>query len=1182
MGRALTAWRQGFQREYADKSEAWRQAYLNLGESKLGWVKAVEVKAAQAGNESILSEVGASADDSSRNAGTLMIGGMSYDPNEASAQVEALLSEVPSDQSLSALRRVNAGIGQSQAVVARAGLSVDVSGARIAAGARRFVAQSRSELSAMAARELADNARQSVQEAKKALAESVKQANEGFDTSMDNTFSEAGYARSSGTYTRDTIMRSTLFSTVTEDLRVAGYMWYAMPVLQLKVDLSQGRLAGLEAGAVIDLVGAAQEEVGEAQKRIFGEGKELSQAEKKARGLVVDFSANGASVTKEMGEGEFGAHIGYAPEFTDEPDFDKSQKRNIVVSGKGELGRLMGDFIWNEMREGRGWSEMALPQWDKPLWDDTGSWFKSPSIRSVGTIAAGLLATVATGGIGGIAGIAAAAAISTSSTLLFDGLDVAYGYKTWEEAGLDIGKSFLTSTVTSTIGGVFNGFDPGKIGGLTGALGASKSVVGKALLAGAQTFTTNTATSAINAFNWSNGKLGWDTDSFMTGSFGMGALASVAGAAGAAGMSTALGNWNLYDGSNVDLSKQVFNRKSIESFNSLAGGLTSTGIQYGMTGEATLNVMNFTDFGGDASYGLMEMHLGGSRGFGMNFGSSGTNVSLGTLGASMSGLRDTVKITGAKAAAAFGDQRGISTLNAINMMGYTDIASNNTTAKAIWSDKLNVRYDSISGDNGYYNRDNPNEVVISSAFLGGGKDEAAKLATVLSHEGTHYTGNRIEAVAHQTGLKTYGELTSMFSLTADRGFAQDMIAGIMSAGSWTANTGNTDLWALKVKGGRVWGEWDGTNDITLPDGRVIKVAGLASDQMWAGNASKALFGSKAHYDEMKAAFKEKGLEWNGTAWVYAEGEKKGQSVGARDAFAIDLSAAFGSGEMFGITKEWIEQGAKGVDRRETSGSTGDVFFLLNKARIENELVSYSVYDAAGNVDYEKTKSSWENYAAGLERNATIAGTLVKGLTLGFVDSTPGTEFIQRDAALVADYSEFLLNARLQDSQNGINQYYGPVTPDSNGVFPNGYPYHIGIDIDMEIGDRIRAGFGGIVSSAGPDDNYGNTVTISHMFTFEDSLVNAWFSSRSAHMSSLNVTRGTLVSYSDLIGLAGSTGNSTGPHNHWEIYQPANNPRNLFFTDGLGMSYSTLNSQNQTSSRLRYDPLNMYRNWMRYR
>jgi hypothetical protein len=185
--------------------------------------------------------------------------------------------------------------------------------------------------------------------------------------------------------------------------------------------------------------------VASAQKKIFGEGKQLTEEQKKAQGLVFEISANDKAVTKEIGEGEFGKHIGYAPEFTDEPDFDRSRDRNIEVKGSSEIGRLMGDFVWNEMKESRGWAEMALPRWDKPLWDDTGSWFKAPNLRTIGSIASGIAATVLTGGIGGIAGVAAAAAVSTASTAVFDTLDVAYGYKSWEEAGLDIGKSFLTS-----------------------------------------------------------------------------------------------------------------------------------------------------------------------------------------------------------------------------------------------------------------------------------------------------------------------------------------------------------------------------------------------------------------------------------------------------------------------------------------------------------------------------------------------------------------------------------------------------------------------------------------------------------------------------------------------------------------------------------------------------------------
>ncbi len=120
-----------------------------------------------------------------------------------------------------------------QVVVASGRLGVDTAGARIAAEVKRFVQASRKELAALAARGLADDARQSVEEAKKALAESVKQANEGFEESMDETFIAEGYAEERGEYRREAIVRSTFFDCAkTETQRVGAYRWYAMPALR--------------------------------------------------------------------------------------------------------------------------------------------------------------------------------------------------------------------------------------------------------------------------------------------------------------------------------------------------------------------------------------------------------------------------------------------------------------------------------------------------------------------------------------------------------------------------------------------------------------------------------------------------------------------------------------------------------------------------------------------------------------------------------------------------------------------------------------------------------------------------------------------------------------------------------------------------------------------------------------
>ena len=67
LAKAFGQWQDGFHREYSNKSDAWNVVYLGFTESKDEWVQATGKKAAQVGNEAILAEVGASADDSSRN-----------------------------------------------------------------------------------------------------------------------------------------------------------------------------------------------------------------------------------------------------------------------------------------------------------------------------------------------------------------------------------------------------------------------------------------------------------------------------------------------------------------------------------------------------------------------------------------------------------------------------------------------------------------------------------------------------------------------------------------------------------------------------------------------------------------------------------------------------------------------------------------------------------------------------------------------------------------------------------------------------------------------------------------------------------------------------------------------------------------------------------------------------------
>ncbi len=84
--------------------------------------------------------------------------------------------------------------------------------------------------------------------------------------------------------------------------------------------------------------------------------------------------------------------------------------------------------------------------------------------------------------------------------------------------------------------------------------------------------------------------------------------------------------------------------------------------------------------------------------------------------------------------------------------------------------------------------------------------------------------------------------------------------------------------------------------------------------------------------------------------------------------------------------------------------------------------------------------------------------------------------------------------------------------------------HKGVDFNGSYGSPVRAVTSGRVISAGYDGGYGNLVQIRH----SDGIVTAY-----AHMSRILVRGGT-VEAGETIGLVGSTGNSTGPHLHFEV------------------------------------------------
>ncbi len=104
--------------------------------------------------------------------------------------------------------------------------------------------------------------------------------------------------------------------------------------------------------------------------------------------------------------------------------------------------------------------------------------------------------------------------------------------------------------------------------------------------------------------------------------------------------------------------------------------------------------------------------------------------------------------------------------------------------------------------------------------------------------------------------------------------------------------------------------------------------------------------------------------------------------------------------------------------------------------------------------------------------------------------------------------------------------------------------HTGVDIGAESGATIVAADGGTVVLAGVNSGYGNCVMIDH---------GNGYKTLYGHMSSIAVTNGQTVSQGDTIGYVGSTGVSTGPHCHYEVWKDgARIDPEQFYT---GLTYS---------------------------
>ncbi len=104
----------------------------------------------------------------------------------------------------------------------------------------------------------------------------------------------------------------------------------------------------------------------------------------------------------------------------------------------------------------------------------------------------------------------------------------------------------------------------------------------------------------------------------------------------------------------------------------------------------------------------------------------------------------------------------------------------------------------------------------------------------------------------------------------------------------------------------------------------------------------------------------------------------------------------------------------------------------------------------------------------------------------------------------------------------ISSPYG----DRRNPFTGRHEFHEGVDIAADHGTPIQAPAKGTVVYKGFRGGYGNLIIIDHGYDF---------TTYYAHLSRFNVERGEPVEKGDVIGYVGTSGNSTGPHLHYEVH-----------------------------------------------
>ncbi len=860
-------WTENVEREYRNKKDGWGDKYLDFLEDKNEWLNVVTEQSTRFGDMDVLENFGEVTQAAIGNAGQDIIittlAEPTPDPNRIIGEViDVDLLDALLDNAINLTR----GIKFFEPTIFTSLDSDKFTTSDLLKNIKDFQMLQNEEYKQHVSKMEYQRMLDKLTEAEKNLDLQVGGANNNMSSSLHKTMRNDGYVLSGNSYKRDLVVGSTVIDGMLyEQGFVDVYDDFTNYTSDFTSELtrSDDEINNMNAEALDSLLENAMKKITEEVEEIFGDNEDDTTILLEEMGLVAnsnydedeekrrneeedyeeDDDENNAAYkfiqkirtedgTEQRGveasPGKFGKHIGYAPKFMEEPDYEEDWRSNVQFKGQGEMGTIMGQFIFNKMREGLGYNMVNRPSYEQKLWDDRGDWLEAPSFRALSDMVISIV-SIPLGG-------APALAMNLVSSAAFTTADVANGVMTAEQGLLSFVKSASISIGTKFIPGINIG--DGLLANMTD--GVLNQVI------------NNAVAGTINGFNIDeDGKFGWDGDVLKESLIGKGALAGYAmGAAQTA--SNALLNTaatGFFGDSASDYA----------GFTNFASQMVAQGMNYAITGEATFNLLMVSDiFGsfakepqhsgdtywdgvkesfnnGPTDAGMFELHLTKDGSYG-KFGTGGAAIGIKGALSALSGLDEAV----ANIQIALDDDRK----NAIALRALYSNGSDmgRERFKRIMNDKtiLNMvgEVEGVNEDGQTIATSDGKEIINIYGDYGVDLSDQLNLGVLLEHESFRdgvYTddNNRetIQAVFAHTVMaerlaEWFGDKYSMDDQIAKDVSALNMAREAKDMGMFAYYADETydssqDFWKQIEVGERIMIEANGKKDYVDPQGNIL-------------------------------------------------------------------------------------------------------------------------------------------------------------------------------------------------------------------------------------------------------------------------------------------------------------------------------------------------------------------------